>query len=273
MTVVSLTTDFGTGDHEAGVLKGVIWKIAPDVKIVDLSHEISPQDVLEGALLLWRNAHYFPNGSVHVGVVDPGVGTKRRVVAGYLGGQYYVGPDNGLFSLAQKRVEDAGGEVSWYELDKPEYWLPKVTNIFHGRDVFSPAGAHLAAGVTLESMGSPIADTARLEFPMPEQLASGWKAPVIHTDYFGNLAVNLTVEQLGNKSEARIRAGNQEIVGISRTFGEKQPGELVALFDSSGMLSLAVVNGSAAKSLAVVNGSAAKRLKLSNGDWIWITCD
>ena len=121
MRVLTLTTDFGSGDHEAGVLKGVIWKIAPEAKIVDLSHDVSPQDVLEGALVLWRNAHYFPAGTVHVGVVDPGVGTARRVIGGRVGEQYYVGPDNGLFSLAQARGEENGWTVEWFELNRPEY--------------------------------------------------------------------------------------------------------------------------------------------------------
>ena len=101
MRLVSLITDFGTGDHEAGVLKGVVWKIAPEAKIVDLSHDIQPQNVMEGAVILWRNVFYFPADTVHVGVIDPGVGTERRAIAGRLGDQYFVGPDNGLFSMAQ----------------------------------------------------------------------------------------------------------------------------------------------------------------------------
>jgi S-adenosylmethionine hydrolase len=257
MRVVTLTTDFGTGDHEAGVLKGVIWRIAPQVKIVDLSHDVAPQDVLEGALVLWRNAHYFPAGTVHIGVVDPGVGTPRWVIGGRVGEQYFVGPDNGLFSLAQDRAEGNGWPVAWYELDRPEYWLPNVTDIFHGRDVFSPAGAFLAAGVPLKQMGTPIDDPVRLDFPAPQRTPSGWRAPIIHRDYFGNLAVNLRREQINAPETVRLVVGGMTIDGLVQTFGQRPAGELAALFDSSGMLSI-----------AVVNGSAAEYLGLDQGDWV-----
>lgn len=257
MTVVTLTTDFGSGDHEAGVLKGVIWKIAPKVKIVDLSHDVMPQDVLEGALVLWRNAHYFPKGTVHIGVVDPGVGTTRRVIGGRLGDHYFVGPDNGLFSLVQARAEENGWPVEWYELNKPEYWLPEVTNIFHGRDVFSPAGAYLAAGQPISEMGVPLSDPLRLDFPVAERRPYGWHAPVIHRDHFGNLAVNLRRNQLGGRRDLVIQAGEERSDGLVDTFGKRPEGALVALFDSSGMLSI-----------AVVNGNASARLGLNQGDWV-----
>ena len=257
MTVVTLTTDFGSGDHEAGVLKGVIWEIAPDVKIVDLSHDVTPQDVLEGALVLWRNAHYFPKGTVHIGVVDPGVGTKRRVLGGRIGDHYFVGPDNGLFSLVQARAEENGWPVAWYELNKPEYWLPNITHIFHGRDVFAPAGAHLAAGMSLADMGVPVDDPVRLAFPSAERVTGGWRAPVIHCDHFGNLAVNLRRAKLEGRRDVVIRAGEETIDGLVDTFGQRPVGALAALFDSAGMLSI-----------AVVNGNASERLGLYQGDWI-----
>jgi S-adenosylmethionine hydrolase len=257
LTVLTLTTDFGAGDHEAGVLKGVVWRIAPEVKIVDLSHDIAPQDVFEGALVYWRNAHYFPAGTVHVGVVDPGVGTQRRVVGGKVGDQYFVGPDNGLFSLVQARAEENGWPVEWYELNKREYWLPSITHIFHGRDIFSPAGAHLAAGVALEAMGDPIEDPERLDFPNAERTPAGWCAPIIHRDYFGNLAVNLRREQLDGRRDVFVHVGGATIEGLVDTFGQRGVGELAALFDSSGLLSIAVVNGDAAESLG-----------LDQGDWV-----
>lgn len=257
MGVVSLTTDFGTGDHEAGVLKGVIWKIAPGVKIVDLSHDVSPQNVLEGALILWRNAHFFPAGSIHVGVVDPGVGTDRRVIGGQLGEQFFVGPDNGLFSLCLDRAEANNWPVQWFELNRPEFWLENVTNIFHGRDVFSPAGAHLAAGVPLEQMGERVFNPVRLNIPVAERTTNGWRAPIIHRDHFGNLAVNLQREQLENRKDILIQLGVMRIEGMVNTFGQARLGEVIALFDSSGMLSI-----------AVVNGNAAERLGLDQGDWV-----
>ena len=233
-----------------------------EVKIVDLSHDIAPQDVFEGALVLWRNAHYFPPGTVHIGVVDPGVGTKRRVIGGQLGEQYFVGPDNGLFSLVQVRAMESDWRVEWFELDKPQYWLPKITHIFHGRDVFSPAGAHLASGVPLREMGVPINDPVRLEFPSAQQTDYGWRAPIIHCDHFGNLAVNLRRENFDEWHNVIIKAGDSTINGLVDTFGQRKVGELAALFDSSGMLSI-----------AIVNGNASEQLGMGQGDWIDIQFD
>ena len=257
MSIVCLLTDFGAGDHEAGVLKGVIWKIAPQARIIDLTHDISPHDVLEGALVLWRSAPYFPENTIFVGVVDPGVGTARRAIAGQVGAHYFVGPDNGLFSLAQERVEAEGGPLSWVQLDKPEYWLPRVTSIFHGRDIFSPAAAHLAAGRRLADLGTPLDDPVRLVVPQPQRSASGWRAPIIHVDHFGNLATSLPEALLARSGPITIHAAGGLIHGLSASFGERAPGELAAVIDSSGLLSI-----------AVVNGSAAARLGLHAGDWI-----
>ena len=167
MTVITLTTDFGSGDHEAGVLKGVIWAIAPDVKIADLSHDIAPHAVIEGAILLWRAAPYFPDGTIHVVVVDPGVGTSRRGIAAHLGSQYFVGPDNGLVSLLLDEAERNSEHCEFVHLDQPRYWLPEVTSVFHGRDIFAPVAAHLARGVALSSLGRFITDPTILDIPKP----------------------------------------------------------------------------------------------------------
>ena len=249
MTVITLTTDFGTGDHEAGVLKGVIWKIAPNVQIADLSHDITPHDILEAALLLWRTARYFPDGSIHVAVIDPGVGTSRRGIAARLGSQYFVGPDNGLLSLLMSRVERNNEEFSIVHLDQPKYWLPDVSNVFHGRDIFAPIAAHLASGIPLSSLGTSINDPVRIEIPLPTRISNGWLGQVIHIDHFGNLTTNLNVSHLKPMKEVMIKIKGEQIAGLVSTFGERPAGTLVALLDSSGLLAISLVNGNAAQVL------------------------
>jgi S-adenosylmethionine hydrolase len=249
MTVITLTTDFGWGDHEAGVLKGVIWGIAPEVKIADLSHDIAPHAIIEAAILLWRAAAYFPDGTIHVGVVDPGVGTSRRGIAARLGSQYFVGPDNGLISMLLENTEREFTPIEFVHLDQPRYWLPEVTTVFHGRDIFAPVAAHLAKGAALNSLGSPITDPTRLEIPKPIRIPSGWLGQVIHIDHFGNLTTNLHSSHMYQPGEVVVNINGQKIIGLVSTFGERSPGSLVALFDSSGSLAISIVYGSAARFL------------------------
>ncbi|MFC2053876.1 S-adenosyl-l-methionine hydroxide adenosyltransferase family protein [Chloroflexota bacterium] len=252
MCVISLTTDFGTGDFEVGVLKGVIWKIAPQVKIADLSHEIGPQNVMEGALLLGRCTPFFPEGSLHVVVVDPGVGTKRRVIVARCGPQYFVGPDNGLVTLMLERAEQNGWPVKIITADQNKYWLPEISNVFHGRDIFSPLAAHLSNGVPLSQIGTPIDNPVRLEIPQPQRLESGWKAQVMNIDHFGNLSTNLRTEHLSGMGDLIVQVKEVTISGLSQTFGEQPSGSLVALINSEGFLEIAEVNGSAARRINAV---------------------
>ena len=247
MRVITLTTDFGLRDGYAGVVKGVIWKITPEVQIADISHQISPQDVMEGALTLGRAAAYFPEGTIHVGVVDPGVGTERRAIAARFGSQYFVGPDNGLFTVLLERAERKHEAVDVIHLNQTQFWLPSISNVFHGRDIFAPCAAHLAQGVPLENMGTPIQDPQRLELPVPQRLAGGWQGQVISIDHFGNLLTNLEKDLLASLETVKIRYKNWTINGLMRTFGDGKPGQFVALIDSSDHLSLNVVNGSAAE--------------------------
>ena len=138
MTIITLLTDFGLQDGYVGIMKGVIWGIAPGVQIADISHAVKAQDVIQGALVLRHAVPYFPAGTVHTVVVDPGVGTSRRALAGRLRDQYFVGPDNGLFSLVLEQAEAQGETVEWVHLTRGEYWLPQVSAVFHGRDIFAP---------------------------------------------------------------------------------------------------------------------------------------
>jgi S-adenosyl-L-methionine hydrolase (adenosine-forming) len=258
MTVISLTTDFGIKDGNVGVMKGVIWSISPSAQISDLSHMIAPQNVREAALIFARSAPYFPENSVHVIVVDPGVGTARRPMAARIGSQYYVGPDNGTITLLLERAEKEGWSTEFIHLNNPAYWLPDVSYVFHGRDIFAPAAAHISAGVPLVNMGTPFQDPVRLDLPKPQKTASGWTGEVIHIDHFGNVASNIRSETLGEAlievNKITVRVGGENIRGLVHTFGERPEGELIALMGSTGNLVVSVVNGSAAARLNVKVG-------------------
>jgi S-adenosylmethionine hydrolase len=249
MVVLSLTTDFGLTDGFVGAMKGVIYAIAPQVRIVDISHLVSPQNVREGAFTLWRAAPYFPAGSIHVAVVDPGVGTQRRPLAARLGDQYFVAPDNGILTRLLEDAEQERAPVEFVHLDNPKYWLRDVSRTFHGRDIFAPCGAHLAAGTPLSDLGTKITDPVRLELPRPEQTSSGWRANVTMIDRFGNIATNLPAQALEGRTKVLVRLLGQEVQGLVDSYGSSRPGELVALVDSEGYLEIAQVNGDAAGAL------------------------
>ena len=254
MSIITLMTDFGIKDGNVGVMKGVIWKIAPQVQIADLSHLIQPQNVREAALILARAVPYFPDGTIHVVVVDPGVGTERRPIAAQLGSQRIVGPDNGFITLALEHAEREGASLEIVLLDRPAYWLPEVSHVFHGRDIFAPAAAHLANGVPLQSLGTPIRDPVRLKLPHPEPTPIGLRGEVIHIDHFGNIASNIYREHLNDAYDVTVHLHGIVLNGLVKTFGEHRPGELVALYGSTGNLIIAEVNGNAAQRLGVKVG-------------------
>ena len=251
---ITLLTDFGLKDGNVGVMKGVIWGLAPQVKIADLSHQISPQNVPEAALILARSAPYFPRGAVHVIVVDPGVGTSRRPIAARIGLHYYVCPDNGILTMMFARAEAESWPVHIVHADKPDYWLPEVSHVFHGRDIFAPLAAHLANGVPLQDLGTPMDDPLRLKLPLPERTEHGWLGEVIHIDHFGNVSSNIRQEHLGDPANLQVHLCGFTIDGLVRAFGERPPGELVALYGSTGNLIVSVVNGSAAQRLGARPG-------------------
>ncbi len=253
---VTLLTDFGLQDHFIGVMKGVIAEIAPQAQVIDISHQVRPQDIRDGARMLAEAAPYFPPGTVHVAVVDPGVGTQRRAVAARIGDQFYVAPDNGLLTPLLEAAEAKGEVVTLVGLDRPQFWLPNPSNSFHGRDIFSPAGAHLVNGLPLNVIGTPITDPVRIETPSPVRTGQGWEAEVIWVDVFGNLSTNLREDQLpADLSAVTIRIGDEILHGVAQTFANAEPGSLTALIDSSGHLAVAVVNGSAAERLGVGLGA------------------
>jgi S-adenosylmethionine hydrolase len=259
MTVITLLTDFGLRDGYPGVMKGVIWKIAPEVQIADISHSIKPQNIYQGALALARTAPFFPPGTIHVAVVDPGVGTTRRPIGLHLGEQYFIGPDNGLFTLVLERAENQGDAKKVVHLNHSEYWLTNVSRVFHGRDIFSPCAAHLARGIALEMMGTQITDPIRLSIPHPEaNSGGGWRGQIIEIDTFGNLSTNIDQAQISPLGDIRVNIAGQEIDGLVSTFGDRPAGTLVALFGTSRDLVVSIVNGNAAQILNVSIGDVVE---------------
>lgn len=261
MKLITLLTDFGTRDGYPGIMKGVIWTITPDAEIVDITHDIAPQNILEGALTLARTVPYYPPGTVHIAVIDPGVGTARRPIAARAGESFLVGPDNGLFSFLLQKAWKEQAEVEIVHLDQPRYWLPDVSSSFHGRDIFAPAGAHLARGVPLSELGTPIKDPVLISLPAPRRGPTGWHGEVVHIDSFGNLSTNLDRSHLPSSGAIAIRIADQTIQALSHSFGDGHPGDLVAFIDSSGKLAVAVVNGSAARRLQAGIGQPVELLE------------
>jgi S-adenosyl-L-methionine hydrolase (adenosine-forming) len=261
MTIITLLTDFGLQDGYPGAMKGVIWTIAPQVKIADISHEIRSQDIFHGALTLSRTAWFFPPATIHVSVVDPGVGTRRRPIALQVGDYYFIGPDNGLFTLVLEHAETRKYPIRAVHLNNSAYWLPEVSRVFHGRDIFAPVAAHLANGVLLEDLGAFIHDPVRLAIPHPEPLNDGgWRGQIIEIDHFGNLATNITQEHLQHLHAFEVHVAGEIIPGLVNTFGDRPPGTLVALLDNSASLAVAVVNGNAAQRLGSVIGDPVEVL-------------
>lgn len=262
MSIITLTTDFGLKDGNVGVMKGVILSIAPQVQLVDLSHLIQPQDILEAGLVLRRSAIYFPAGTIHVVVVDPGVGTQRRPLAARIGSHIYVGPDNGTITLlAQYALENNWG-LQFVQLDRPHAWLEPVSNVFHGRDIFAPVAAHLANGASFDELGTTIENPVLLSLPQPMPTSTGWVGEVIHIDHFGNISTNIGERHLSSP-DVRVRIGGAVLNGLVRTFGDGVPGDLVALFGSTGSLIISEVNGNAADRLKIRVGAAVTVEKLA----------
>jgi S-adenosyl-L-methionine hydrolase (adenosine-forming) len=244
--IISLTTDFGQLNGFVGVMKGVIWGIVPEAHIADITHDIPPQNVRVGAYALWRVVPYFPPGSVHIAVVDPGVGTHRRPIGLRISEQFFIVPDNGLITPILEDGERAGHPIEIVHLNNPNYHLPEVSHTFHGRDIFSPTGAHLAKGLPLSELGDPISDPIRLEFPRPVKTVQGWEAHITIIDVFGNLTTDLPAKAIENVKGVTFRLKDQVIEGLVKSYGHREVGDLIALVDSENYIEISVVNGNAA---------------------------
>ena len=240
--IVTLLTDFGTRDTFVGVMKGVILSIAPDARLVDLTHHVPPQDVHAGAFALKTAYRYFPPGTVHLAVVDPGVGGARRPVAAHIGDYLFVGPDNGLLShvLAREPLRRA------VALDNVRYHLP-VSRTFHGRDIFAPAAACLAAGTPLESLGTPLQRLLTLPLSCPVVRPEQITAHVVYVDVFGNLFTDVTEETAADWGALEAEIGGRRLPASAASYSAVPEGHPVALFGSSGHLEIAVRNGSASR--------------------------
>lgn len=252
MACVTLLTDFGTADGYVGAMKGVITALAPHAPIVDLTHEIEPQQVRAGAWALALAATTFPAGTIHVAVVDPEVGSARRALLLRAGGMLFVGPDNGLLSWVA-----CADEAQAWALDREQLFRGQVAPTFHGRDVFAPVAGHLAAGMPAERCGTPVTDWVRLWRPQPTFLGDAEVlGEVIHVDRFGNLVTNLAAETLSDATGWHTVVAGRRLGPLGRFFADVEPGELVAYVGSAGYLEIAVRNGSAGDRLFGSSGAA-----------------
>ena len=259
MAVITLTTDFGTRDTYVAEMKGVILSIAGDVHVVDITHEVAPHDLLEGALALEAAAPRFPAATIHVAVVDPGVGTARRGLAVASRDQMFVGPDNGLFTP----FLDGRSWLAW-ELRAAEFRRAEVSHTFHGRDIFAPAAAHLARGVEPARLGPPVTDPVRVKSPALQVSEGRIGGAVVHVDRFGNLVTSIhadAIASLGSGVTVRVAGKSLPLV---RTYGELGRNDPGALVGSRNRLEIPVNAGSAAKTLRAGRGTPVVVSRISS---------
>ena len=253
MPIVTLTTDFGLGDHYAGVMKGVILGICPNARIVDITHDCRPYDVSEAAFTIAQAYRYFPPKTVHVVVVDPGVGTERRAILVQVAGQFFVGPDNGAFAFILSESKPSVREVT-----NRKYFRQPVSQTFHGRDVFAPVAAHLAKGVSAARMGKPIDNYLRPRSLQPERTARrGWTGTILKVDRFGNLITNFLASEFPRALEGpfEMAVGLRQVNRLALNYEQFGPGEVFVIVGSSGYLEVSAGQASAAKILGVAAGA------------------
>lgn len=243
-SIITLTTDFGCADTYVAQMKGVILSINPAATIVDITHEIPPQDIMRGSRALGEIWQAFPAGTIHVAVIDPGVGTSRGLLAAKCDDRSFVLPNNGLLSHVLR--SNPSDEI--VELRNQTYWRENISNTFHGRDIMAPVAAHLSLGVRLSTLGPNATDVTLLECLEPRFEERQLLGKIVRIDHFGNLITNIEVTHLRHipATEIIVRCNEREVSGISQTYAVHPHGTLIALLGSQGWLELAVVNGSAA---------------------------
>jgi len=254
--IVTLTTDFGLDDAFVGVMKGVILARNPECRIVDLTHGIPPGNRMEAVLALASAHPFFPRGTVHAAVVDPGVGSDRRILAAEAAGHLFLAPDSGLIPAALDPFGDLPDppRARYVSVEAQELFLPSVSSTFHGRDVYAPAAAGLALGLSIDALGPEIFDPVPFALRLPVPGDGGLRGEVIHVDRFGNLVTNIRAKDLPFRPWV-VRIGDAEIVGPSGYYWSVRPGELLGLLGSGGLLEISVRDGSAAKRLGAGVGT------------------
>ncbi len=256
--LITLTTDFGLVDGFVGVMKGVMLSINPSAQFVDITHDILPQNIQQGAFLLANSVPYFPRAAIHVCVVDPGVGSQRRAIAVQVGESTFIGPDNGVLSPAIAELATrTGATPRAYELNNPRYWLARVSTTFHGRDIFSPCAAHLSRGVPVEELGAPLEKWISLVPPAPVRRHDGaLVGHVIYIDRYGNIVSDIDEQELQQLGTANIvvTIGGRRVKGLVRTYSDVEPEEFAALVGSPWKLEIARRNGNAAQALDAAVG-------------------
>jgi S-adenosylmethionine hydrolase len=261
MSIVTLTTDFGGRDAFTASVKGVILKISPQTQIIDISNEIGPQDIWEAAYTLKSAYSHFPKGTIHLAVVDPGVGSGRRPIIAVTESFYFVGPDNGLFSLIYQEAE----RLRVHHITSTHYFLPNPGPTFHGRDVFAPVAGWLAKGIPSGNFGEEITDYTKLNIPSPKINGKNIEGNIVHIDRFGNLVSNITFKDIqptiseGNDlNNATVVVAGKEIKGLKKYYAEAAPGEPGAILNSSGALEIFLYRQNARTTLSVKRGEVVR---------------
>lgn len=255
--MITFTTDFGLIEHYVGAMKGVIYSIHPSAQLVDVTNSVQSFDVLDGAIAISQAYSYFPPDSIHLVVVDPGVGGTRRPLVARIGQHFFVGPDNGVFSLVYDREES----ISVRHITAEHYFRQPVSNTFHGRDIFAPVAAYISKGVELDKFGDEITDYVRFAAPKPKTTgANAWKALVLKVDKFGNLITNVTPKDLPQLFEPsappfKVTVGKAEVTKMQSNYADGAQGEIFCILGSAGFLEISANRNSAARLAEANKGS------------------
>jgi S-adenosylmethionine hydrolase len=251
--LITLTTDFGTDSPYVAAMKGVILNINPTARLVDLSHEIPPQNLRHVSFFLAESLAWFPPDTIHVVVVDPGVGSSRALLYVAVAGQRLLVPDNGCWTLL---AESHTRTLRVIALDQPRFWRPQISSTFHGRDILAPVAGYLSLGIQPAELGTPMTSWVQLPWPTPARCRTGVRGEVIFVDRFGNLISNIPGSVLGTRTWEATLPGIPRPIRRVRTYADARPGDLVALISSSGLLEVALVQGNAAQELQAGPGAS-----------------
>ena len=263
--IITLTTDFGTSDAYVGIMKGVILSINPNARVVDLTHAIPPQDIYDAAFSIYVAHSYFPKGTIHIIVVDPGVGSDRQAVVSRTDNAFFVCPDNGVLSYVLQSVENEREQsIDSVAIQNAAYYLPEVSNTFHGRDIFAPVAAHLSLGAPFDDIGPPVQTLVQLPIQVPELARNSLTGQIVKIDRFGNAITNISETAIAHLKSAstggittyEIRIGSVRLHRFNRAYAESGVGEPLAIIGSSGLLEIAINGGNAKEDLGIKWGDS-----------------